>query len=588
MSYEAKAAEAGAEPIRIVEIDFDTCQHAYGIAPCAAAIGVTGADKCYNTFQTCQDKANYSKTVKTLRFWPVKRPMQKGFDGLPFLQSASIAATQLDPDHGLGPRGKVTVTFRETVDNDALTDPYFAERAYDTTAGSFFGKLKARNGQALVGRTIRVREGFVADPWDWSLFRDHTYLIDDFEGPDDRGTFTIKAIDPLDRAKKKLYPAPSQAPLTADVSSIADTLNLTDVRGTITEDDGLIAIGDEIMAYASRVEEANGSLTLGGLTRGQWGTAADDHAQGDNVQQCAAFVEQKVVDVLYPLYQAGDMDEFVTLSDWLDVQNQWRRTIRFTHVIAKPTEIYKLIKQVAEQAGMFQWWDELSQRVKLDAIAPALLNELPPVLTEQDVIIAKSLRINEGQRGQLTRIIVNYLPYNRIDLSDPKDYSARFAYVNFEVESENAFNRIIEQEVFAPWLRTDTDAEALAVRKSARRSLGDNRIAFKIDKKDKHVCEVGAVVAIEHPYIQTVTGAKKRVNVRIRQADPINDHQINIEATTSTYQSGIDPDERIMVWQDNDVRLLDYDSATEEQRLRGFYADDNGIVPTGGNPYRYY
>lgn len=592
MSYETEAAKVGAEPVRIVEMDLDFCANTYGVAPCTAALGVTGTAKCYNGFQGCQDQANFVKSSKTLRFWPAQRPLPKvadlGFEVYPFLRRADIAATVLDPDHGLGPRGTVEIAFTDAVDDDALIDPYKAERAHDTAQGSFFGKLKARHGQALLGREIRVRDGFVKAPWDWGVFRDHVYLIDDYSGPDDRGVFTIRAIDPISRAKTKLYPAPAQAPLTADITATDTSLNLLDVRGTHTATSGTLNIGDEILDYASRTVEADGTLTLGGLTRGLWGTAADEHKAGANVQACGVFNEQYIVDILTALYQAADLDSFIDTVGWQAEQDAWRRTIRFTHVIVKPTPIYKLIKQVAEQAGMFQWWDELSQKVKLAAIAPALLNTLPPVLTEGDTILAGTLRVDEGQRGQLTRVIVNYLPYDRINLDKATDYSARYARINTETESANAYNRVIELEVFAPWLRTETDAEALAVRKLARRGLGDNRIRFEIDKKDKQICEAGDVVALLHPHIQDDTGARKQVNVRVLKARPIDNTRIEIEATTSTYQTGTDPDERVWIWQDDDVSGLAYASATEEQRLRAFWADDNGQVAPGVSGYRWY
>ena len=89
MTYADEAAKAGGEPIRIVELSLDYCGNTYGVAPCEAAIGVTGTTKCYHGFQTCQDQENFAKTQKVLRFWPAARPLPKladlGLEVFPFL-----------------------------------------------------------------------------------------------------------------------------------------------------------------------------------------------------------------------------------------------------------------------------------------------------------------------------------------------------------------------------------------------------------------------------------------------------------------------------------------------------------------------
>ena len=60
-----EASRVGRIPVVFVELDMDYCTRIYGTSPCTAAVGVTGAAKCYNTYATCQDTANYNKGVKT-------------------------------------------------------------------------------------------------------------------------------------------------------------------------------------------------------------------------------------------------------------------------------------------------------------------------------------------------------------------------------------------------------------------------------------------------------------------------------------------------------------------------------------------
>jgi len=54
--------------LTFVEIDVSICLLAYGVAPCTAAVGVTGSQKCFQTIGSCQDRANYAESFVTLRF----------------------------------------------------------------------------------------------------------------------------------------------------------------------------------------------------------------------------------------------------------------------------------------------------------------------------------------------------------------------------------------------------------------------------------------------------------------------------------------------------------------------------------------
>src|SRR3954465_10733275 len=60
MTYAALKKELGREPVTILEVDLDYCANTYGVAPCTAAVGVTGSAKCFNTRKTCQDANHYT------------------------------------------------------------------------------------------------------------------------------------------------------------------------------------------------------------------------------------------------------------------------------------------------------------------------------------------------------------------------------------------------------------------------------------------------------------------------------------------------------------------------------------------------
>jgi hypothetical protein len=68
MTLASEAARVGRQPAIVLEMDCDTCSRVYGTAPCTAAIGVTGTQRCFNTKKTCQDPANFDKAVQLFRF----------------------------------------------------------------------------------------------------------------------------------------------------------------------------------------------------------------------------------------------------------------------------------------------------------------------------------------------------------------------------------------------------------------------------------------------------------------------------------------------------------------------------------------
>jgi len=82
MTYDTEKIKVGKQAITILELDLDACSLTYGNSPCTAS--GTAALKCFNTFGTCQDTANFAKTTKTFRF------SDRVYDGL---QAAGDAPT---------------------------------------------------------------------------------------------------------------------------------------------------------------------------------------------------------------------------------------------------------------------------------------------------------------------------------------------------------------------------------------------------------------------------------------------------------------------------------------------------------------
>ncbi len=247
MTYATEKVKVGRRLIQVVELDLDFCDLVYSNAPCTAALGITGLAKCFNSRGTCQDPDNYTPSAKTYRFSTPVTGVPRSFDAIPSVRSIKSTPVKLDPGRTLGKRGKVVVTFQDHPHHDRGIDKYVSERADGTAGtpaytpydqGSFFGKLRARNPH-YQGRIMRVRTGFL--PWDHDLppggqatateaavnanLIDRTYIIEQFNGPDANGKFTITGKDLLKLAEDARAECPIRNTGVLDADILAGTLD---------------------------------------------------------------------------------------------------------------------------------------------------------------------------------------------------------------------------------------------------------------------------------------------------------------------------------------------------------------------------
>lgn len=211
----AALAAHGKFPCTVLELTVDRCSNTYGVAPCTAA-GAAGSE-CYNTYSTCQDRPNYTKSSQTLKFVSRGVMSPPGVDLRPYLLNSISAPTALDFEAGLAPRNVVAISLADETDNDSGQDPYYATRA-TPAGGTWWTRWIARN-KNYVGRTAKLRRGFVASPWNWDLFLDELYTIDQI-GIDTNGQIKITLKDPLKLADNNTIPLPTSGALQADLKSI--------------------------------------------------------------------------------------------------------------------------------------------------------------------------------------------------------------------------------------------------------------------------------------------------------------------------------------------------------------------------------
>ena len=299
------------KPIQIVAIDLDYCTLTYATGACGAVLGTTGEDKCYNTFQTCQDTDNFDRGSQKLY-------MSMNMNGLP--KEAIIYPCLSGPiDHNpmilnlggmgesigsLGKISRVRISALDFRDSGILVDKYQSERltgaanaSGDThnpiKQGTFFGKLRARNPY-YIGRSMQIMEGYEGDTL--ASMRVRHYIIDKWQGPDASGRVEIEGVNPLRLTwgDKAQVPIASQGRLESDITSsdLSATLSPPGIGNSEYPTSGKVFIGSEIMSFT----RSGDTLTLS--NRGSHGTDAEDHEDGDVVQLCAEWFRTPVNEVI--------------------------------------------------------------------------------------------------------------------------------------------------------------------------------------------------------------------------------------------------------------------------------------------------
>ena len=268
MTFADKSNELARQVIQIVEMSMDFCDNTYGSAPCTATFSggsPTGTEECFNTWQTCQDRPNYVKTERILRFSTYNVQPPTNLECLPFLKSMSTIPTQLDVGRSIGTQATRNIQMDSPPYHDDVfdLDPYVTIRAVPSAQASFFAKFVARK-KYLEGRVVRVLTGFLNDDgtFDAANFRTTTYTIKKFSINKD-GMFTLQVGSILRQAdsNKLKFPLPSSKKLLTELTAPATSIEVSgkpehylDYLGTpITMVGNFVRIGEEIMQVTSVV-----------------------------------------------------------------------------------------------------------------------------------------------------------------------------------------------------------------------------------------------------------------------------------------------------------------------------------------------
>lgn len=588
--------------VQYIEIDVETCSLDYGVAPCTAALGVTGDIKCTNTAATCQARDIYAPQIVTMRLAvDVGGYLPRDITAIPNIEShddIAFTAGQISLGQTLGTRSSLKVTFRDHPHSDAGAgyDPYAAERGYDPfRRGSHWGKFRARQPY-LQGRPLRWIQGF-ADQALADMDVRH-FFIESFNGPGLDGRYSLTAKDILkflddDRA---LAPRPSNgelATVSLAPSDIAATLQPAGIGDAEYETEGYLTIGGAEIVGFTRVGDA---LTI---VRARLGTDAGDHDRGDRIQTLLQYDQQKVSDILFDLMTeyAGVDPSYIDLDDWHDEDDAYIGRL-YTGNIAEPTAVRKLVNELIEQVGLAIWWDDVHQKVRLQALRRILTGagRITPSNVDEG-----TLTIREQPTKRLSEMMINYgLRSPLHPLTEFTSYrESRFLRSGVAVAD---YGTPAFREVFSRWIarfQTNTASRVGAIQIGRFRDP-PRQFTFSMFRQEGGLVpeQGGGYLLSGWQPLQDETGAPNDVPVQITRLTPLPD-RFQIEAEEMTFADlnlgdiG-DPDpppppdspvERIIILGDAaNVNLravynsiyADFSTATEEDKLPITF-----IVPSG-------
>lgn len=558
---------------------------------CAAA-GASGSE-CYNTRKTCQDVANYLKAHGLYRIAQPIEGLPVTVKMLPIIEGKPrFAPVKITPGKGLGYRAVVNIRLKDFPYHDRGIDPYVATRSYaPEEQGTYWGKFLARNPY-YKGRVMRIRAGYITDPWDWANFQDAVFIIDEISGPDKNGYVTITGKDPLtvaddDRAQ---CPAPSTGVLAAGISDVAGSLTLspTGIGNSEYPASGTGRIGSEEVTFT----RAGDVVTL--TARHVNGTAADTHDAGDVFQLAKVWSAVNVIDVIDDLlnnYVDGFDTSWIpydqgisgpatgTNDEWDDEKGFYLSSADVTRTLSKPTGVNKLISELTEQFLFNIYWHETDQEVKIKAIAPPKANAAVLQFNDDSNVIADSLKLTTDEKQRVSRV---WVYYNKIDNSEdgkPENYHNLYGGLDLPQESGDLFGNKQVQEIMADWIPSQALAAQLAGRILARFFEPPKFVRFFIDAKDATI-KPGDLFDLTTRFIQDETGAKERTRFEVLQIDEKEQgHRFEVEGMISNFNGlygFIGPD-----------TLGDYSSETDANRQAyAFICPDSGVFADGTNGYK--
>ena len=499
-AYTAQADAFGRQVQWLVEIDLDRCSRTYTTSPCTAT-DLGDGSRCYYSYSTCQDQANYAKEVRTYRFclnhvpWP-----DNATACFPFVSDFVNVPQKVDSDRLLV--FPETITVRMVCDANPLAPDVDRGSGFynTTTAGEFWRNLVARNPN-YVGRPLRIKRGF----------NSAGFVLADFEqvGPTfkikqvqfDRDEVTISAESALSDLRKVTIPwtTSDNNVLQADVTAAATSFTVKDgtefpdpadyTRNTI-----YAAVEAEIVQVASI---SGNTLTV---VRAALGTTAAAHVAGKKVQHVVSFgtpslpvtPTDMILDVLeWAKIAPADIDStsFQAVED-----NYWQAADMHT-IIRRPKKASEVMARIREPRGILVYLNKAGKWACV-YLGPGTA---AGALTDDSLVYGQT-SVTHDDEERLTRVSFWWDPESESSSSQTyaDSYNRGAIFIDASLENPLNYNDQRGDVIVDAYLWSvipSSRVANIARRIVTRRRAGVWSISFQLDIKDASY-GIGEIVTV--------------------------------------------------------------------------------------------
>lgn len=558
-------------PVVYAVLTLDYCARDFGSAPCAA----TGT-KCYKTYFTCKDRANYSKTTKDYAFSSFNAPLP--FPGpRPYIESVKYLPTEIKDN--LTVSALTTITMRDEPElTDIGLDPYYADRT--TIQGTFWRKFVARNPN-YKGRPVKIYEENLGEALG-SFVQRVEGVIENISF-DERGGVTVQVKDLLASLADIEIPEKIDVKLGAAVDATQTSWSLDGAYADLPASDFYARCDDEIVYIAT----LTGNQATG-LTRGALGTTADSHSQGNKIQQCRYYAPQSAYDILTSmlLTDAGLDAAFVDSTAFAVVKAFDSDMPYFSALIDEPTKLRDLYFEIINMVDCKSWVAE-DLKITILKNLPNYPGRTTRTLTDPGNIIEKTLKPDLNAKSRVGSIVLYWGKGPGKKDNEPASYQYWDIFEDGDGNSANAYNEDNQQKIFCRWLSRsymDEDLVTAFIRRVGARMLRLKKnpmpiLSFAVTLKDGDI-KTGEFVTITTSALQEADGSDVSGIFQIIRRDR---KATRVECKAIRYPKS----SRIFFIQ-SATGAADYTSADAARKEYGFICGSDGLMSDGDEGYRIY
>lgn len=447
----------------------------------------------YGTPKTTNDLRAYKDgEVRTYRYSSAYIANLDCFAGL---TSANSNAPRANPGIDIGFRATASIS----LDDFESTDAYELQGVYSDrrVTGSHFAKLFARN--FIKNRPARIRRGYLVNGvYDAANFQTENYIIDEYQGPSLTGKVTFNLVDvlALTNGINAKAPETSNATLNAAITEASTSITVNLESGLTAAEieakfgangaNGFAALGDEYVAYT--VTSATGvTPVVMNITRAQFGTLISAHSINATVQRCIAYQDVNIIDIIDDLIRNHtDIDQtYIPSADWAALKTGTLSLYTLTNIIAKETEVKKMLNELIQIAGLTMYVDVVAREIVITA-TPNFDN---PVIVFDSVehLEVGTIDVKNDFNRLVTRQLVQWAPkdYSKTESSN---FTKSFRVAAILEELPNRLGTKNEgKEIISRWIPNTINgnqiATGIAQRNVSRFSQIPQRVSFEVDSQ---------------------------------------------------------------------------------------------------------